>query len=1176
MSRTWAAIITLLGSLIWAPADAAWLAEAPVWQLEGEAAHDALGVALADAGDLDEDGVVDVLVGLPGRDVTGSSDGQVRWLPGGLNGFEPAPWTWSEEREFAHSGWSIVALGDVTGDGLVDVAVGAPGGGEDAGGRVHVFAGGPATLESTPFVTLAGPGPGSRFGTAIAAAGDVDDDGFDDLLVGAPGDDTVLLYRGGPGLEGGQPVWTWTGDVGSEAGAALAAGDVDGDGYADFAVGAPGGAGGVHLFAGRFNGPAASPLASLTGAWDRFGAALAMTPDLTGDGNLDLLVGAPEGAGKASLVELLLGWTTSLSVAQTWIADGPGTGLGAAVSPWRDLDGDDQVELLVGAPWSDVAAAAGGAVLVLSYGHAEPRRIVGGTVPGGRFGHGVLGLDDLTGDGLPDVVVGGGWTSSSQPGQGSVSLLAGVAFDHDVDLDGFEAGPDCDDLDPAVHPGAPELCNGRDDDCDGAVPSGEADDDQDGQRICAGDCHDGDPDISTGADELCDDVDRNCDGDPSFGAVALAWWPDADADGYGDASVPITWACAPPGGDSVRVGGDCRDHDPEVHPGATEATCNGLDDDCEPATSDHPDEDGDGFAGCLDCDDSLPLWLDCGDCDDLQRSVRPDAGELCEDGVDQDCDGEDADCEAAAPCHEADNICDDEVDCQCSTGRGGTGVLVVLPLLLLIRHRRRRAWLWALLLFAMLATPARAADTDLDTQLLVPTFAPWGFFSHPGTRPGLGGTVRAGVVHQYERKPFVVLMANGDKLSLIRDRVTHTMGGWWTPHRVVGFGLSLPLVFQDAPTGAPTPAATGDLHLQALLSLLHSGPISIALRGDVWFPTSGREVWTGEEFPRGAPGISIQGEPGPLTLSVSASALFRHRVHTEYDFDLSSELRVQVAGRLWLKPGAVAIQGEAEVRSAWTAFAQGGAETPAEVRAGVRLLPGRWIQVDVGGGLGLNGGYGAPKGRVLASMTLRRWPADQPLEGTWRPPVEPEEELTWDDLPPSRPRRPKPPPAPEPPPPVEPPPPPLAQWEDDRIVLSRPIEFEHDSDVLLPSAVPVLQAVLDLLEAHPELAHVLVEGHASVEGRVDWNWDLSARRAAAVLRWLVEAGTAPQRLSSRGMGEGVARRPDRSGEVREDDRRVEFLIVRVLNKYLDDIPAWAPQVPWDMPEEEDIDGEDRP
>lgn len=198
----------------------------------------------------------------------------------------------------------------------------------------------------------------------------------------------------------------------------------------------------------------------------------------------------------------------------------------------------------------------------------------------------------------------------------------------DGDGDGFGTPCDCDDTRSASHAGAAEICDGRDNDCNGVVPASEVDDDGDGFSECAGDCNDENPARGPAAVEACNGIDDDCDGaiDEAGATGGTTYFPDADGDGFGASGVAGTAFCANPGAGWLLSSTDCRDANPAVFPGAAE-TCDGLDTDCNgivPATE--TDDDGDGFAECQ------------GDCADASATRHPGAPELCN-GLDDDCNG---------------------------------------------------------------------------------------------------------------------------------------------------------------------------------------------------------------------------------------------------------------------------------------------------------------------------------------------------------------------------------------------------------------------------------------------------------------------------------------------------------------------------------------------------------
>jgi hypothetical protein len=248
-------------------------------------------------------------------------------------------------------------------------------------------------------------------------------------------------------------------------------------------------------------------------------------------------------------------------------------------------------------------------------------------------------------------------------------LSSGSAGSPDVDGDGFNAPSDCDDRDADVHPGADEVCDGIDNDCDTVTdvdaPSGVfwADADGDGYGGTAGeyscqegdgfvedtsDCDDGDGDVHPGAVETCNSQDDDCDGERDEDA-GLVWYQDEDGDGWGVESDTVTACIAP---DSyVDDSGDCDDSDDHVNPDANELCGDHVDNDCDKLV-DAEDTDVEIATWYLDAD--LDGWgsdkttvQDCsapfgyvsvgGDCDDGVQVINPEALEVC-DGDDNDCD----------------------------------------------------------------------------------------------------------------------------------------------------------------------------------------------------------------------------------------------------------------------------------------------------------------------------------------------------------------------------------------------------------------------------------------------------------------------------------------------------------------------------------------------------------
>ena len=207
---------------------------------------------------------------------------------------------------------------------------------------------------------------------------------------------------------------------------------------------------------------------------------------------------------------------------------------------------------------------------------------------------------------------------------------------------------DCDDSMDTVNPAAPEVCDGRDNDCNGRadfVISGTdtEDDDRDGSpdRACAGamgDCSDRDATTLPGAVELCDARDNDCDGSVDEGTSIVAWYLDDDRDGFGAASDLTPTMSCPPVPNRVTNNRDCNDTTNTISPGATELCDGVVDQNCDGSIAGE-DIDGDLYlATTAVCVDGMRGDLPRTDCDDTRAESNPARTDVCN-GLDDDCNG---------------------------------------------------------------------------------------------------------------------------------------------------------------------------------------------------------------------------------------------------------------------------------------------------------------------------------------------------------------------------------------------------------------------------------------------------------------------------------------------------------------------------------------------------------
>jgi hypothetical protein len=436
-------------------------------------ATDFFGYSVAGAGDVNGDGYADVIVGAYGTSPASSAAyaGRVYLYLGSSTGLASTPSAILVDPNTTsdYFGSSVAGAGDVNGDGYADVIIGAyyaatlENTRSNGNGRAYLYLGSSAGLSNTPSAIILNPNTTSTvdfFGNSVAGAGDVNGDGYADVLIGAyraalttnaaaTGNGRVYLYLGSsaglsntPSTVLTDPNTTSTGDA---FGSSVAgAGDVNGDGYADVIVGAYGAAtttnaaatynGRAYLYLGSAAGLVSTASATLldpntTNTGDYFGISVAGAGDVNGDGYADVLVAAycaataPNAAATGNgRVYLYLGSGTGLSNTPSAVLVDPNTTstndyFGSSVAGAGDVNGDGYADVIVGAPGAATttnAAITNNGRAYLYLGSADAlltipttfRNDPNTTSTGDAFGSSVAGAGDVNGDGYADVIVG--------------------------------------------------------------------------------------------------------------------------------------------------------------------------------------------------------------------------------------------------------------------------------------------------------------------------------------------------------------------------------------------------------------------------------------------------------------------------------------------------------------------------------------------------------------------------------------------------------------------------------------------------------------------------------------------------------------------------------------------------------------------------------------------------
>ncbi|MGE5498488.1 MAG: FG-GAP-like repeat-containing protein, partial [Syntrophothermus sp.] len=375
------------------------LSATPAWTAEGNQESALFGHVVASAGDVNKDGYSDVIIAAPGYSNGQSGEGRVFVYYGSASGLPAnANWTGESNLADAYYGNSAASAGDVNNDGYSDIIVGAPYYSpsmfKPQTGRVYVYYGSASGLSGTASWTKDGATYYHMLGFSASSAGDVNKDGYSDIIVSAPGYGSGQTYEGITYLYLGKSTglsttaaWNYESnrDTAGFGFCVAPAGDINNDGFADVIVGVPDysngqpGEGAAYIFYGQSSGLSSTPTWFKESNIEKssFGYSVASAGDVNHDGFNDILIGSPNYAN-GNVVEgaayLFYGTASGLSATAGWIIESnqDSASLGYCVASGGDINKDGIKDILIGAPAYNGGIAREGEALVYYGSNSGP------------------------------------------------------------------------------------------------------------------------------------------------------------------------------------------------------------------------------------------------------------------------------------------------------------------------------------------------------------------------------------------------------------------------------------------------------------------------------------------------------------------------------------------------------------------------------------------------------------------------------------------------------------------------------------------------------------------------------------------------------------------------------------------------------------------------------------